>query len=158
MREYRKLNEKTAELYLTFLKKALEADPGEMMTDCFDEEAIRQRLLDPFYQNTASILAVEDGEAVGRIEYHFYGCLQDGYRMAYVDWVYVLPEHRHRGVAQGLFTAFEKECAVFGIDQYYLIRAEGGNADSFYAAFSDAERTREPILRKYFRKDQIHKA
>ena len=29
--------------------------------------------------------------------------------MAYVDWVYVLPDYRHKGVAQSLFKELEKE-------------------------------------------------
>ena len=28
-------------------------------------------------------LAMENDQVLGRIEYHFYGCMQDGYRMAY---------------------------------------------------------------------------
>ena len=70
--------------------------------EAVDREGLRRRVKDPFYQNTISILAMENDQVLGRIEYHFYGCMQDGYRMAYVDWVYVLPEARHKGVAQGL--------------------------------------------------------
>lgn len=52
--------------------------------------------------------AKEDGNAVGRIEYHFYGCMQDGYQMAYADWVYVLRAYRHKGIAQRLFAELER--------------------------------------------------
>lgn len=99
---YKKLSGNTVETYLEYLKKAMKETPQEMMAEAVDEDGIRQRVNDPFYQKTTSILAIEGQEAVGRIEYHFYGCMQDGYRMAYVDWVYVLPKHRHKGVAQGL--------------------------------------------------------
>lgn len=74
-----------------------------------------------------------DGKVVGRIEYHFYGCMQDGCRMAYVDWVYVLKPHRHQGIAQKLFAEFEKD------------------ADSFYNHFVDVELVESPILRKYLK-------
>lgn len=57
-----------------------------------DKAVIRRCVNDQSYSGTDSILAIEGVKAVGRIE--FYGCLQDGYRMAYVDWVYVLPEYR----------------------------------------------------------------
>ena len=77
---------------------------------------------------------------------------QDGYRMAYVDWVYVLPEARHRGVAQGLFQEMEKDCRNHGIDQYYLIRAINPNADKFYHSFGNAELDEEPFLRKELKK------
>lgn len=146
---YRKLNQDTIDIYIDYLKIAMREEPNVMMADTLDEEGIRKRITDLFFQRTTSILAVEDGAAIGRIEFHFYGCIQDGYKMAYVDWVYVLPQYRHRGVAQSLFREFEKECAALGINQYYLIRSKENEADRFYNAFSNASLTTEPILRKY---------
>ena len=105
-----------------------------MHVEAVDREGLRRRVKDPFYQNTTSILAMENDQVLGRIEYHFYGCMQDGYRMAYVDWVYVLPEARHKGVVQGLFQEMEKDCRKHGINQYYLIRATNPNADKFITA------------------------
>ena len=116
--------------------------------EAVDREGLRRRVKDPFYQNTTSILAMENDQVLGRIEYHFYGCMQDGYRMAYVDWLYVLKDYRHRGIAQRLFDEFELECLEHRIDQYFLIRAENPEADSFYSARAHAELTRTPTLRK----------
>lgn len=146
---YRKLNEDTVDIYLEYLKKAMHEEPDEITSSVLDEAGIRKRITDPFYQKTTSILAIDQDIVVGRIEFHFYGCIQDGYKMAYVDWVYVLPKHRHKGIAQGLFREFEKECVSSGVDQYYLIRSENHAADKFYNAFSNATLTSEPILRKY---------
>ena len=146
--EYRKLNADTVDGYLTYLEKAIAEDPERMWVEAVDVDGIRQRVSDPFYQATTSILAVEDGRVLGRLEYHFYGCMQDGYRMAYVDWVYVLKEHRHKSIAQGLFREFEKCCCENRIDQYFLIRAENPDADRFYGAFRDAQLQDLPILRK----------
>ena len=98
-----------------------------------------------------AIVLKESGKVIGRIEYHFYGCMQDGCKMAYVDWVYVLPEFRHRGVARQLFKEFESDCKQNGIDQYYLIRAENPDADKFYHSFEKAELSRVPLLRKYLK-------
>lgn len=145
---YKKLNTDTVGIYLEYLKKAMLEEPDEMMACTVDEKGIRERVEDAFYQNTSSILAIHGEHVIGRIEYHFYGCIQDGYRMAYVDWIYVLPEFRHKGIAQELFREFEKECSAFGIDQYFLIRAESENANKFYHAFLNAELKNEPILRK----------
>ena len=145
---YRKLGNDTVELYLEYLRHAIAVEPDEMWVECVDEDGIRQRINDPFYSGTTSILAIEDGKAVGRIEYHFYGCIQDGYRMAYVDWVYVLPEYRSRGIARGLFAEFERECAGHRIDQYFLIRSENESAARFYGRFPGAELSSEPVLRK----------
>lgn len=80
-----------------------------LLVEQVDEPGIKERIRDSFYQNTKSILAIDVDKVVGRIEYHFYGCLQDGYRMAYVDWVYVLPAYRYSGIAQQLFSRCGKE-------------------------------------------------
>ena len=145
---FAKLSEQNVDKYILYLKKALLCEPDMMLIDRIDENGIRERICDPFYRNTPSILAFDGETVVGRIEHHFYGCMQDGYRMAYVDWVYVLPEYRHKGVAQQLFREFEKECKKHNIDQYYLIRATNSNADKFYHSFDHAELDDEPVLRK----------
>ncbi len=137
-----------AEQYIRYLKKALLEEPDMMLIDQIDVDAIRERLNDPFYQSKKSILAIEHGVVIGRIEYHFYGCLQDGYRMAYVDWVYVLKSHRHQGVAQSLFREFEQDCKNNQINQYYLIRATNDDAETFYKSFDGAELHEQPMLRK----------
>ena len=142
------LSSSNGEKYIDYLKKAFSDEPDMMTAEQVDEDAVKQRLSDPFYQNTKSILAIEGANVIGRIEYHFYGCIQDGYRMAYVDWVYVLKEYRHKGVARQLFSEFEKDCRENHIDQYYLIRAENPNADRFYGSFENAELSEEPMLRR----------
>ena len=145
---YSFLTEENADKYIEYLKKAFSEEPDMMFIEKIDEAAIKERIADPFYANTKSILAMDGEKVIGRIEYHFYGCLQDGFRMAYVDWVYVLPEYRHRGAAQQLFKEFEKECVKGKIDQYYLIRATNDDADRFYHNFENAELGEEPLLRK----------
>lgn len=145
---YEWLNNKNISRYITYLQKALSEEPDMLWVEEVDEAGIKARINDPFYQNTKSILALDGDDVVGRIEYHFYGCLQDGYRMAYVDWVYVLPAYRHRGIAQQLFKEFEKDCAANRINQYYLIRATNPGADKFYHSFENAELDDEPMLRK----------
>ena len=145
---YNYLSDQNAAQYISYLKKAIAEEPNMMWIEQVDEAAIHKRVGDPFYQNTKSILAFDGESVVGRIEYHFYGCLQDGYRMAYVDWVYVLPQYRHQGIAQQLFKEFEKDCKVNQINQYYLIRASIPGADMFYHSFENAELDDEPVLRK----------
>lgn len=145
---YEFLSDTNIDRYISYLHKALEKEPDMLWIEQVDEAGIKARVTDPFYQNTKSILAMNGDDVVGRIEYHFYGCLQDGYRMAYVDWVYVLPTYRHKGIAQQLFKEFERDCANHSINQYYLIRATNLNADKFYHSFANAELDDEPVLRK----------
>lgn len=148
MVEYSVLDGETVEIYLAYLKKAMAQEPEMMVAETVDEDGIRQRMKDPFFQKSISLLAMENKQVLGRIEYHFYGCMQGGHRMAYVNWVYVLKEHRHRGIAQGLFQEFEKQCHDNHIDQYFLLRAENAEADRFYKAFEGANLGSSPILRK----------
>ena len=89
-----------------------------------------------------------DDKVIGRIEYHFYGCIQDGFKMAYVDWVYVLRNYRKQGVAKALFNEFEKDCKNNKINQYFLIRATSESANSFYNSFQEVELKVSPTLRK----------
>ena len=147
--KFEKLTLKNVDAYIKYLKIAIQEEPEEMTTDIIDEDKIKRNLEDPFYKHSTSILAILDDKVVGRIEYHFYGCIQNGYRMAYVDWVYVLPQFRHGGVAQALFKEFEKECVVNNINQYYLIRATNDNANHFYGHFENVTLDEEPMLRKY---------
>lgn len=146
------LNQDNVEDYIAYLKIAMSEEPDMMTAEEIDEQGIKARILDPFFNSTISILAKENGKVVGRIEYHFYGCIQDGYKMAYVDWVYVLKSYRHKGIAQMLFAEFEKDCARKSIDQFYLIRATNEDANRFYENFESVELSEVPILRKHLKK------
>ena len=145
------LNRDNVEDYIAYLKIAMSEEPDMMTTEKIDEQGIKKRILDPFFCRTTSILAKENGKVVGRIEYHFYGCMQDGYKMAYVDWVYVLKSYRHKGIAQMLFGEFERDCARNNINQYYLIRATNEDANKFYNNFESVELSEVPVLRKYLK-------
>ncbi len=145
------LNNDNVEDYIAYLKIAMSEEPDMMTAEKVDEQGIKSRILDPFFNRTTSILAKENGMVVGRIEYHFYGCMQDGYRMAYVDWVYVLKAYRHKGIAQKLFAEFERDCVQNNINQYYLIRAINEEANRFYGHFEDVQLQDTPFLRKYLK-------
>ena len=148
---WERLNQNHVEEYIAYLREAMKEEPDKMTAETVDEQGIKNRISDPFFAGTTSVLAKEDGKVVGRIEYHFYGCMQDGYRMAYVDWVYVLKAYRHRGIARMLFAEFEKDCLQNDIDQYYLIRAANEEANRFYGNFERAELDDAPVLRKYLK-------
>ena len=142
------LTSKNVGLYLEYLKQALLEDPEQMWINQIEEDKIINRLNDNFYQNTKSYLAIMNNKVVGRIEYHFYGCIQDGFKMAYVDWVYVLKEYRNKGIAKSLFSVFEQDCKDNGINQYFLIRATSESANHFYNSFKEVELEESLTLRK----------
>lgn len=147
---FERLNADNVTKYIDYLKIAMSNEPDLMTASTVDEEGIKNRVVDPFFSKTTSILAIDGDKAVGRIEYHFYGCMQDGCKMAYVDWVYVLKPYRHQGIAQKLFAEFERDCIKNNVNQYYLIRAKNNDADRFYGHFTDVELSETPILRKHF--------
>lgn len=148
---FERLKQDNVEDYIVYLKIAMSEEPDNMTAEKVDETRIKSRISDPFFNRTTSILAKENGIVVGRIEYHFYGCMQDGCKMAYVDWVYVLKAYRHKGIAQMLFEEFERECAQNNIDQYYLIRATNEEASRFYNHFQGVQLSEVPLLRKYLK-------
>ena len=127
---FERLNEQNVEQYIDYLKLAMQQEPDMMTVEEIDEEGIRTRLRDSFYEKSTSILAMENNQVVGRIEYH------------------VLPEYRHSGIARKLFAEFEKDCEKHEIHQYYLIRATNENADRFYKKFEGVQLDEEPMLRK----------
>lgn len=148
---FERLKQDNVEDYIAYLKIAMSEEPNNMTAEKVDETGIKSRISDPFFNRTTSILAKENGIVVGRIEYHFYGCMQDGCKMAYVDWVYVLKAYRHKGIAQMLFEEFERDCAQNNIDQYYLIRATNEEASRFYNHFQGVQLSEVPLLRKYLK-------
>ncbi|MCR8968763.1 GNAT family N-acetyltransferase [Facklamia sp. 7083-14-GEN3] len=146
--EIRELSKENVKDFIIYLKQALAIEPDMMTTDHIDEEAITKAVYNKPNELSRSLLAYEDGQIVGRLEFHSYLCIQDSYRMAYVNWVYTLPAYRHRGVAQSLFKAFETICLQEEINQYFLIQAENQSASRFYKAFEQASSHKEMILRK----------
>lgn len=142
-------NENVSE-FIDYLKMAMIEEPDVLMSYVIDEDGIKSRVSNSFF-NSINILAKDDDKIVGRIEYHFYGCIQDGYKMAYVDWVYVLKSYRHQGIAQKLFKEFERDCIKNNINEYFLICAENEEADRFYKHFDNVELHNSPILRKNFK-------
>ncbi|WP_394404648.1 GNAT family N-acetyltransferase [Streptococcus sp. 20-1249] len=134
--------------YLDYLQLALSLEPEMMTTDIVDEKEIVEALAKESSEVCKSLLAFEQDQVIGRLEYHFYTCIQDQYKMAYVNWVYVLPAYRHKGVAQYLFKTFEAICVDNQVNQYFLIRADNEEAEKFYTAFSNVKLSDMPILRK----------
>ena len=144
------LNKDNIVEFIDYLKKAMMEEPDVLASYVIDEDGIKSRINVPFF-NSINILAKADDKIVGRIEYHFYGCIQDGYKMAYVDWVYVLKSYRHQGIAQQLFAEFEKDCVKNDIDEYFLICAENEEAEKFYKHFKNVGLRNSPILRKHMK-------
>ena len=100
---FEKLNKDNFNKYYDYLSLATALEPELMCTSDINKEELLERLDDELTKRSTSILAMCEDKVVGRIEYHFYSCFQDDYRICYVDWVYVLPENRNKGIAKKAF-------------------------------------------------------
>lgn len=141
------LTEEYVDAFAAYCREALATDePEHIVYDSVSEEEIRTFLNDPFYQGTTSLLAIDDGQVVAQLEYHFYGVSANNYRMAYVNWVYTLKSHRRQGIAKALFRRFEDECRKNNVNQYYLIQDE--DAGEFYEHFDGGSVSLSRIRRK----------
>ena len=55
-----RLNENNFEAYIIYLKKAMSIEPDMMTAEKIDEDGIRKRIMDSFYQKTTSLLAIDN--------------------------------------------------------------------------------------------------
>lgn len=143
---FEKLNKNNFNKYYDYLSLATKLEPELMCSSDINKEELLERLDDELTKRSNSILAMCENKVVGRIEYHFYSCFQDGYRICYVDWVYVLPESRNKGIAKKLFDEMAKDCVKNNIDEFRLIRATNKNANDFYKSFKSAQICEMPFF------------
>ncbi|MFR7349705.1 N-acetyltransferase family protein [Peptoniphilus sp.] len=136
---FEKLNKDNFNKYFDYLSLATRLELELMCSSDINKEELFKRLDDELTKRSTSILAIDEDKVVGRIEYHFYSCFQDGYRICYVDWVYVLPENRNKGIAKKLFDEMAKDCIKNNIDEFRLIRATNKDANDFYQSFKSAK-------------------
>ena len=136
---FEKLNKDNFNKYFDYLSLATRLELELMCSSDINKEELFKRLDDELTKRSTSILAIYEDKVVGRIEYHFYSCFQDGYRICYVDWVYVLPENRNKGIAKKLFDEMAKDCIKNNIDEFRLIRATNKDANDFYQSFKSAK-------------------
>lgn len=146
--DIQRLSDENLSDYIDYLRMACALEPEMMMTDKVDERAIIEAVTAQTPNLCTSFLAYVDNRVVGRIEFHWYVCLQDGYKMAYVDWLYVLPSYRGHGIATQLIQAFEASCIEHQIDEYFLIQADNDRAEAFYCTLKHVRASQCVIVRK----------
>lgn len=120
-----------------------------MCSSDINKEELYERLDDELTQRSTSILAIYEDKVVGRIEYHFYSCFQDGYRICYVDWLYVLPENRNKGIAKKLFNEMTRDCVKRNIDEIRLIESINKSSNHFYESFKGVKMLGVPFFIHY---------
>lgn len=101
-------------------------------------ESVRNSFQDPAFADAISLLAYEDGKVVGRIDASLIRSRFDGTTKAYLDWICVLKNCRHQGVAQQLMNELRKRLKEQGITTLVALTAANDEAQSFYKAVPDS--------------------
>ena len=136
-----------------FEKKARISE-AEIFLEDFDEAKFAHETLNalesPHFASARCLMcADENGNVLGRLDFSMLSSLAFGGDLrAYVDWVYVLKEHRHKGVAQFLFKKMEAYLTAHDTNEYFLIAAENDEAQNFYRSLESANIEKQNILTK----------
>ena len=149
--EFKIMEASDAARLAAFEKVARMTEPGSLFGQIEEEEFARitvERMADPIYSNTRVALALDGDRVVGRCDFTVKGSFMDGFRNAYVSWIYVLEECRHQKVGQGLIAFMESYLKEHHIDEYFLITGHDEAAQRFYTHFKDYTRDEDWVLRK----------
>ena len=138
--------------WLNLRKKARISEPDTFINE-FDEFKFKtdtiNSMKNPLFASAKCMMCVESNEVIARLDfvmlpsYAFGGDLR-----SYVDWVYVLKEHRHKGIAQFLFKEMELYLQSQGAKEYFLIAAENEEAQRFYNGIQGVEIAKQDVLTK----------
>lgn len=126
---------------LEFERELRRQEPDTFFMDV--GEGYRARLEDSFrdgrFVNALSLLACEGGRVVGRIDAVVLAARSDAdCGCAYLDWICVLKEERHRQVAQLLLKELRRELKDRGVRTLIAVMAHNPEAERFYRAVEDA--------------------
>ncbi|MCL2528397.1 MAG: GNAT family N-acetyltransferase [Defluviitaleaceae bacterium] len=127
----------------------------DIFVEGFDADVFRSdtedALQNPLFATARCIMCIdEDGHAIGRIDFAIVPSFSfGGNTQVYVDWVYVLKDNRHKGVAQFLFSQMSAFIKASGVKEYFLLMADNDEAQSFYRSIESGEMQNYDVLRKY---------
>lgn len=94
---------------------------------------------DDRFTNAVSLLACEDGRVIGRADAVILAARSDAScATAYLDWICVLKEERHRGVAQLLLRELRRELKGRGVETLIAIMAHNPESLRFYNEVENA--------------------
>lgn len=148
---YKIMESNDAAKLAAFEKTARLTEPGVLFGEIEEEEyarVIKERMADPICSNTRVALALDGGRVVGRCDFTMKASIMDGFRDAYVDWIYVLKDYRHKRVGQGLIAFMEVYLKEHRIQEYFLFTAHNEEAQRFYTHFEGYKRDEDWVLRK----------
>ncbi len=100
---------------------------------------VRNSFREAKFQNSLSLLAYEGEKVVGRIDSTLICSHFDGSTKAYLDWICVLKNARHKGVAQGLMWELRKQLKErYQVDTLVGLIAGNPEAQRFYRSLTQS--------------------
>lgn len=126
---------------IEFERELRRQEPDTFFMDAGED--YRARLEDSFrdgrFVNALSLLAYEGARVVGRADAVILAARSDaGCACAYLDWICVLKEERHRQTAQRLLQELRRELKGRGVQTLIAIMAHNPEAVRFYRAVENA--------------------
>ena len=108
-----------------------EADWGWEINEEYLQK-VRASFEDPSFRDSISLLACEGDRVVGRIDCSMIKSHFDGSVKAYLDWICVLKDSRHRGAAQALLQELRRRLQARQVDTLIALTAANEEAQRFY--------------------------
>ena len=93
---------------------------------------------DDSFSDSVSLLAYVDDKVIGRIDSSMIRSHFDGSVKAYLDWICVLKEYRHNGIAQKLLNELKMILKEKGIDTLIALADSSRDAQKFYSRIEDS--------------------
>lgn len=152
--EVKMVNWAHIDMLVQFEQEARITEP-DIFIDGFDACELKQQLesaiKNPAFASAHCMICVNSDEKIlGRIDFSVISSFAfGGNTQIYIDWIYVLKEFRHIGVAQLLFSKMEEHIKSIGMDEYFLLTAENSEAQKFYHSVEGAVVYNAEILRKH---------
>ncbi len=126
---------------LDFERELRRQEPDTFFMDAEEgyQVLLERSFEDSRFSNAVSLLAYRSGRVVGRIDSVILAARSDAScTCAYLDWICVLKEERHRQVAQFLLRELRRKLKVCGVDTLVAIMAHNPDSLRFYRAVEDA--------------------
>lgn len=141
MLEIKKLEREDVQKVIAFERELRRQEPDTYYWEPDEtyEKRLEQSFDDPRFRTAISLLALKDGQVIGRIDASLISSRSDASCFsAYLDWICVLKNERHKKVAQALLRALKAECREQGAGLLIALMADNREAQSFYRKVEDA--------------------
>lgn len=141
MLEIKKLEREDVQKVIAFERELRRQEPDTYYWEPDEtyEKRLEQSFDDPRFRTAISLLALKDGQVIGRIDASLISSRSDAScSSAYLDWICVLKNERHKKVAQALLRALKAECREQGAGLLIALMADNREAQSFYRKVEDA--------------------